>query len=231
LFWSSYRCGELRKPPVVGAVVSWSLYRHVHARQSRRRGEDLDLSGQIDGARLAAVLEGRDPLDGVRLVRTRSDRVPGFDLTFRAPKSVSVLFRLAALDVAGEVRAAHDLAVDAALGFSEREACGTRRGTDGVDAFDGAGFVGAAFRHRTSRAATDHQVGTQIMTSLYSAALSEFPAMRQAARQRRARLEEEAAGVHTLFGEQLDELSAPVRRGERFYEYVPPTPPYGSATP
>jgi three-Cys-motif partner protein len=75
--------------------------------------------------------------------------------------------------------------------------------------------------------ATDHQVGTQIMTSLYSAALSEFPAMRQAARQQRARLEEEAAGVHTLFGEQLDELSGPLRRGERFYEYVPPTPPYG----
>jgi hypothetical protein len=79
--------------------------------------------------------------------------------------------------------------------------------------------------------ATDHQVGTSIMTSLYTAALSEFPAMRQAARQRRARLEEEAEGVHTLFGEQLDELSAPLRRGERFYEYVAPTPPYGSVTP
>jgi three-Cys-motif partner protein len=78
--------------------------------------------------------------------------------------------------------------------------------------------------------ATDHPLGTKIMTSLYSAALSEFPAMRQAARQQRARLEEEAAGISTLFGEEFDELAAPLRRGERFYEYTPPTPPYGTAT-
>jgi len=79
--------------------------------------------------------------------------------------------------------------------------------------------------------ATDHPVGTEIMTSLYTTALAEFPAMRQAARQQRARLEEEAVGVHTLFGKQLDELTAPLRRGERFYEYTPPTPPYGSSEP
>jgi conjugative relaxase-like TrwC/TraI family protein len=118
--------------------------------------EDLDLEGEVDGERLAAVLDGRDPLHGVRLVRGRSDRVPGFDLTFRAPKSVSVLFGLAEHDIVREVRAAHDVAVDAALGFLEREACGTRRGTDGVDAVDGSGFVGAAFRHRTSRAGDPH---------------------------------------------------------------------------
>ena len=77
--------------------------------------------------------------------------------------------------------------------------------------------------------ATDHPLGTDIMTSLYTTALAEFPAMRQAARQQRARIEQEAEGVHTLFGAQLDELNTPVRRGERFYEYTPPTPPYGTA--
>jgi conjugative relaxase-like TrwC/TraI family protein len=118
--------------------------------------EELGLDGRVDAESLAAVLEGRDPVDGVRLVRTRSDRIPGFDLTFRAPKSVSVLFVLAERDVALEVRAAHDAAVDAALAFLERDACGTRRGSNGVEAVDGSGFVGAAFRHRTSRAGDPH---------------------------------------------------------------------------
>ncbi len=117
---------------------------------------ELGLDGRVDADRSAAVLDGRDPADGVRLVRARSDRTPGFDLTFRAPKSVSVLFGLADPGVVREVREAHDCAVDAALAFLEREACGTRRGTNGVDAVDGSGFVGAAFRHRTSRAADPH---------------------------------------------------------------------------
>ncbi len=67
-----------------------------------------------------------------------------------------MLFGLAEPDVAREVRAAHDVAVDAALAFLEREACGTRRGTNGVESVDGSGFVGAAFRHRTSRAGDPH---------------------------------------------------------------------------
>ena len=117
---------------------------------------ELGLDGRVDAEPLAAVLAGRDPGDGVRLVRIRSDRTPGFDLTFRAPKSVSVLFGLADHDVGREVRTAHDVAVDAAFAFLEREACGTRRGTNGVDAVDGSGFVGAAFRHRTSRAGDPH---------------------------------------------------------------------------
>jgi three-Cys-motif partner protein len=77
--------------------------------------------------------------------------------------------------------------------------------------------------------ATDHPLGTKIMTNLYTTALAEFPAMRQAARQHRARIEAEAEGIHTLFGEQLDELRTPLRRGERFYEYTPPWPPFGTA--
>ena len=96
---------------------------------------DLGLEGRVDAESLAAVLAGHDPVDGVRLVRARSDRVPGFDLTFRAPKSVSLLFALAEHDVAREVRAAHDVA---------------------VESVDGSGFAGAAFRHRTSRAGDPH---------------------------------------------------------------------------
>jgi hypothetical protein len=69
--------------------------------------ETLALSSVVDGDGLRAVLEGRDPETGVPLVRIRSDHVPGFDLTFRAPKSVSVLFGLSGFEVSAQVRGAH----------------------------------------------------------------------------------------------------------------------------
>ncbi len=115
----------------------------------------LGLDCRVNAETLRAVLDGRDP-GGDRLVRGRSDRVPGFDLTFRAPKSVSVLFGLADPVTGRQVRAGHDAAVDAALGYLERAACWSRRGTDGVVQIPGEGFVAAGFRHRTSRAGDPH---------------------------------------------------------------------------
>ena len=118
--------------------------------------ETLGLEGVVDGDALRSVLEGRDPGSGVRLGRVRSDHVPGFDLTFRAPKSVSVLFGVGGFEISAAVRAAHDASVEAALGYLERAACWSRRGADGVDQVVGGGFVGAAFRHRSSRAGDPH---------------------------------------------------------------------------
>jgi conjugative relaxase-like TrwC/TraI family protein len=121
-----------------------------------RLAVDLGVDGRVDGEVLHTVLEGRDPSDGARLCRTRSDRTPGFDLCFRAPKSVSILFGLGGHETALEVRAAHDSAVGAALGYLERTACWARRGTNGIDQISADGFVAAAFRHRTSRAGDPH---------------------------------------------------------------------------
>ncbi len=64
--------------------------------------ELLDLDGQVDAAGLRAVLEGCDPADGVRWIQARKDRVPGFDLTFSAPKSVSVIYGLGDPDTVRE---------------------------------------------------------------------------------------------------------------------------------
>jgi hypothetical protein len=77
--------------------------------------------------------------------------------------------------------------------------------------------------------ATDHPAGDRIMTDLYNKAANEFPAMRRAARTRRARLTEEAIGVRSLFGDQLDDITSLLRPGERLYEHVPPTAPYASS--
>ena len=104
------------------------------------------------------------------------NRVPGFDLTFSAPKSVSVLYALADPLVRGQVVDALDTAVDEAVGWLEREACFVRRGSNnraayrgGSDQFGtrrlrGGGFVAAGFRHRTSRAG-DPQLHTHVLVA------------------------------------------------------------------
>jgi conjugative relaxase-like TrwC/TraI family protein len=121
-----------------------------------RRAVGLGLSGTVDASGLHAILDGRDPNSGQRLGRVRENRTPGFDLTFSAPKSVSIVFALADDRIAAQVRQAHDAAVDATLEWLERNACQVRRGAGGTRVLPGDGFVAAAFRHRTSRAGDPH---------------------------------------------------------------------------
>ena len=51
----------------------------------------LNVAGGVEGDGLRRVLEGADPSTGAPLGRHAAARVPGFDVTFSAPKSVSVL--------------------------------------------------------------------------------------------------------------------------------------------
>ncbi|HRE01381.1 MAG TPA: MobF family relaxase, partial [Ilumatobacteraceae bacterium] len=105
-------------------------------------------------------------------IRPHPRRVPGFDLTFKVPKSVSVLYAVSDdPGVQGAIVEAGEAAVRDALGWIEREAIHIRRGTGNErfldslaardpDAADQArirslsarGVVAAVFRHRTSRA-------------------------------------------------------------------------------
>src|SRR4051794_38728772 len=57
--------------------------------------------------------------------------VLGYDLTFSAPKSVSLLFGLGDQVLSDQVRDAHDEAVRQSLDYLERHACWTRRGAGG----------------------------------------------------------------------------------------------------
>src|SRR5918994_1193179 len=107
---------------------------------------ELGLEGTVERDQLHAVLAGRDPRTDAALLRLlRKDRVPGFDVTFSAPKSVSVLWATADEATAARIRAAHERSVEAALGFLEREAAFTRLGTDGHTAVRGSGVVAAYF--------------------------------------------------------------------------------------
>ncbi len=117
----------------------------------------LGLEGTVDADALGRVLEHVDPASGGRLTAQRSvPTVAGFDATFCAPKSVSLLFALGRPEVSNEVRNSADAAVKAALEVFEDAACRVRRGKGGHVVLDGDGFVAAGFRHRTSRAGDPH---------------------------------------------------------------------------
>ena len=111
----------------------------------------------LDLASQAQTLEGSDPKTGLPLTRAQgAPSVPGFDATFCAPKSVSLLYSLGQPETSNEVRNAHDAAVSASLKLLENAAARARRGKGGAERIDADGFVAAAFRHRTSRAGDPH---------------------------------------------------------------------------
>ena len=124
---------------------------------------ELGLAGSVEGEELRRLLAGLDPRDGATLRSSRA-KVAGFDLTFSAPKSVSVVFGIAEPEVRGAVRAAHDRAVVEAVRHLERSAAAVRRGHGGVVVEEASGLVAAAFRHRTSRAG-DPQLHTHVLVA------------------------------------------------------------------
>ena len=125
----------------------------------------LGLEGQMDAdsaERFAALLNGQ--VNGEPIGQKGHRHTPGWDITFSAPKSVSV----AAL-VGGDDRlvAAHDRAVVAALAYLEQQGVYTRQRTKpdkrarsaedeqrspgGGYVWQKAGMAAAIFRHTTSR--------------------------------------------------------------------------------
>ncbi len=122
--------------------------------------------GPVLPKELRGLLEARHPADDRRLGRGFGDRsARGFDATFSAPKSVSVLWGLTEDPwVRAEVAAAQDAAVDAALAWVERHGLVTRRGLGGVDQVDAMGLTVAVFRQHTSRTA-DPQLHTHAVIS------------------------------------------------------------------
>ena len=89
----------------------------------------LGLDGEVQPEQLSALLAGCDPSSGDVLLNTAKRTVPAFDLTFRAPKSVSIAFGLGDEAMTDQVMAAHDASVDAALGYLERTAAWSRKAT------------------------------------------------------------------------------------------------------
>jgi conjugative relaxase-like TrwC/TraI family protein len=125
----------------------------------------LELSGTVDADDYLAVMDGRSPLDNRRLVDRQGERrVCGWSLTFSAPKSLSLLWAFGGHRVADAVRNAHDQAVSETVTFLEQEVARARRGHGGAILHDVDGLIGAAFRHRSSRAG-DPQLHTHVIVA------------------------------------------------------------------
>ncbi len=137
-----------------------------------KQADALGLADSVSGESLELLLEGRDPVDGTRLGYPLADRtladgrvvraVAGFDATFSAPKSVSVLW---ALTQDPRLLEAHDAAVSVALAHVERFGSTTRVRADGRRLHpDSQGLMIATFRQTTSRA-DDPQLHTHAVVS------------------------------------------------------------------
>lgn len=137
----------------------------------------LGLEGTVDGEDLRAVLAGLRPGGGGltpngETLHPHPRRVPGFDLTFKAPKSLSVLYAVSDDPrVQGEIIEACESAIRETIAWLERDVMAVRRGTGNerhladlaktdpaaaararIRTENGADVAAAVFRHRTSRA-------------------------------------------------------------------------------
>ncbi|MCE3237351.1 MAG: traI [Gammaproteobacteria bacterium] len=114
--------------------------------------EKLGLSGSINTDIFEQLLKGKLP-DGTELGKKEKDgklnHRPGWDLTFSAPKSLSIL---AEVGQDKRIYAAHDKAVEVALSYIERACAGMRVTVGGTTKFENThNLIAASFRHDTSR--------------------------------------------------------------------------------
>jgi Ti-type conjugative transfer relaxase TraA len=115
----------------------------------------LGLSGSVDAAAFRAVLQGLHPDSNKTLTGSGSGATAhrsGWDCTFSAPKSVSVLWALSDMQTRLSIEQAHENAITAALSYLETHAAFTRRGHGGSEQESVKGVVSATFKHFTSRA-------------------------------------------------------------------------------
>jgi len=126
--------------------------------------EILGLSDYVDPARFAELLEGQIDKN-TQLSRVRHDEgvahKPGYDLTFSAPKSVSIL---AEIGQDYRIHEAHDRAVNTALKYLESRGSRYRQTIDSLtETYKSDNLTIAKFRHDTSRS-VEGEVDCQLHT-------------------------------------------------------------------
>jgi conjugative relaxase-like TrwC/TraI family protein len=126
----------------------------------------LGLEGRVGSGQFDALISGCDPRDPLKRLRSskQDPKVAALDLTFSAPKTMSILFAVAPEEVSGALAACHEEAVRAALGYLEETAVMVRRGHAGEHVQPGEGLIAAAYRHRMSRA-LDPQLHTHVVAA------------------------------------------------------------------
>jgi conjugative relaxase-like TrwC/TraI family protein len=119
--------------------------------------ELMGLTGQVQAEHFRNLFAGFSPSGKVAFVQNAGQRsgyhkrVPGWDLTFSVPKSVSVCWALASADERRAIERAFEESVRTALSMMEGFAGYSRRGVGGRIR-EKVGFCYAMFQHGTSRA-------------------------------------------------------------------------------
>jgi len=128
-----------------------------------RGAKELGLSETVQKEELRSLLEGYQPGTNQALVKNpgADNRQSAWDLTFSAPKSVSVLWSQADDGTRNEIQKAHGEAVERALQYLDKNAGFTRRGEGGQEREE-AKLIFATFEHGTSRA-QDPQLHTHAL--------------------------------------------------------------------
>ena len=131
----------------------------------------IDPDAPVDGAQFIALMEGRDPGTGAWLRRAGADgsRGGGIDVTFSAPKSVSVVWALGDPWQREQIEAAHEKAVTRSMGYL-RERVGVVRRRYGAEVVEepAKDLIATAYRHTTARGvsgaeAPDPQLHTHVV--------------------------------------------------------------------
>src|SRR5664280_3647232 len=133
----------------------------------------IDPDAPVDGAQFIALMEGRDPGTGAWLRPAGSDgsRGGGIDVTFSAPKSVSVGWALGAPWQREQIEAAHAKAVERSMSYLKERVPVVRRRYDGQVIEEHAkDVIATAYRHTTARGvsgaeAPDPQLHTHVVIS------------------------------------------------------------------
>lgn len=115
----------------------------------------LELSGNVQKGELDAALKGFDPKTGEALAKNAGEaHHGGYDLTFSAPKSVSVVWSAADQPLREAISQAQQNAVERAIALAEKSGSfstnGGGHGWENREAYKD-GIVAATYEHSTSR--------------------------------------------------------------------------------
>ncbi len=110
----------------------------------------LGLAGEVDRQDMINTLQGLDPAGRAMVQGAGPARRYGTDLTFSAPKSVSLVWALGDEKTRAAVEAAQRAAVHETIKYIEAELCLARRGKGGQER-EQAQMVAATYQHGSSR--------------------------------------------------------------------------------
>ncbi|MDE2324601.1 MAG: relaxase domain-containing protein [Betaproteobacteria bacterium] len=131
-----------------------------------RFAQTLNLHGQqVQKGQLIEAFTGFDPVTGKPIARNAGPaHKPGYDLTFSAPKSVSVIWATADQATRQAISAAQQKAVEAAIAHAEKIGAFVQRaGHGGIEKIPHDALLVATFEHSTSRNG-DAQLHTHAIT-------------------------------------------------------------------